>query len=229
VTDAPRTTDAPNKAVLLDVDGTLVDTNYFHVLAWWQAFTEHGYDVPMTRLHHLIGQGSDRLVESAIGRSDGRVVEGHSKHWGEWIDKAPALPGAAELIRRAKTAGLAVVLASSASSEELEVLSATIGAPDAIDHATSKDDAEQSKPNPDIIQAALDAGGYDPDQVILVGDTVWDVEAANRAGVETVVGVLTGGISEAELREAGAVEVYKDAAELCERFDSSALGALARR
>jgi len=212
--------------VLFDVDGTLVDTNYFHVLAWWQAFAEHGYSVTMTRLHRLIGQGSDRLVESAIGKSDDAVVEAHSKQWQEWIERAPALPGAADLLRRTKRAGLDVVLATSASSDELQILRKAIDADDVIDHATSKDDADESKPDPSIVEAALSSGGYDPARTVLVGDTVWDAEASHRAGVGTVVAVLTGGISEAELRDAGATEVYEDAAQLCERFAESALGAL---
>ena len=217
------------KAVLFDVDGTLVDSNYFHVLAWWQAFTENGHEVTMIALHRLIGQGSDRLVESVIGKPDSDVVEAHSAQWSEWIDRTPSLPGATDLLRRTKSAGLDVVLATSASSDELQTLRQAIAADDVIDHATSKDDAEESKPDPSIVQAALSAGGYDPADTVLVGDTVWDVEAAKRAGVPTVVTVLTGGISEAELRDAGAAEVYRDPAELAARFDDSALGALARR
>jgi HAD superfamily hydrolase (TIGR01509 family) len=216
------------RAVLFDVDGTLVDSNYFHVLAWFRAFREAGHQVPMTSLHHLIGQGSERLVATVLDREDQAAVDGHSKHYSEVIDQVPAFGGAADLLRAVKASGLAVVLASSASAEELETLRSAIDADDAIDHATSKDDAEESKPEPDIITAALEAIDCAPGDAILIGDTVWDVEAAARAGVPCI-GVLTGGISAAELRDAGAVEVYDHVADLRTRLKDSAIGALAAR
>lgn len=214
------------RAVLFDVDGTLVDSNYIHVVAWFRAFRDAGHQVPMSTLHRLIGQGSERLVESALGHGDDEVVEGHSRHYKELIDEVPAFVGAADIIRRVKRAGLDVVLASSASSDELDTLRRAIDADDAIDHATSKDDAESSKPSPDILQAAMAAGGYRPDDVILLGDTVWDVEAGQRAGIRCVA-VRTGGIGADELRQAGAVEIYDDLTDLLERFDASPLARLA--
>ena len=211
-----------SRVILFDVDGTLVDSNYLHVLAWSRAFTDAGHDVPMWRLHGLIGQGSSRLVESVLGHGDDGVVDGHSRHYGEWIHTVRALPGAADLLRRTKRAGIDVVLATSASAEELETLRGVIDADDVIDHATSKDDADASKPAPDIVQAALAAGGYRAEDALLVGDAVWDVEAARRAGIDCVA-VRSGGISAAELRDAGAIAVYDDAADLAAHFASSPL------
>ena len=213
--------------VLFDVDGTLVDTNYLHVIAWWQAFRSQGHDVPMTRLHRTVGQGSDQFVSSILDRDDDKVADAHSDFYGQWKHQLVAFPGAADLLRMTKKAGLSVVLATSASEDEAEHLTAAIDADDAIDVVTTKDDVDASKPDPDIIQAALDKAGLQPGDAVFVGDTVWDVQAAGRAGVPCVC-VLTGGISESELREVGAIAVYRDVAHLAAEFDDSPLGKLAR-
>jgi len=217
----------PGNGVLFDVDGTLVDTNYLHVVAWWQAFRAYGHQVSMRELHRLVGQGSERLVTSVLGHPDAEVAAAHSDFYGPELHRLPALPGAADLLRAVKGAGATVVLATSASEEETRHLRRAIDADDVIDAVTHSDDAEESKPDPDIVETALAKVGLAADQAIFVGDTVWDVEAARRAGLDCVC-VLSGGIGEAELREAGAVAVYRDVAHLLEGLDASPLARVTR-
>lgn len=213
------------RGVLFDVDGTLVDTNYLHVVAWWQAFRSQGHDVAMTRLHRTVGQGSDRFVSSILGRDDEKVRNAHSDFYGQWKHQLVAFDGAADLLRTTKKAGLSVVLATSASEAEAEHLTAALDADDVVDVVTTKADVDASKPDPDIVQTALTKAGLSAADAVFVGDTVWDVQAAGRAGLPCV-GVLTGGISESELVEAGAIAVYRDARQLLDEFDSSPLGRL---
>ena len=214
--------------VLFDVDGTLVDTNYVHVLAWAKALQANGYDVDMSTLHRTVGQGADRFVESVIGHADERVSDAHSDYYGPHLHELRAFPAAAELLRAVQKAGLRVVLATSASAEEVEHLRACLDADDAVDAVTCKEDVDTSKPDPDLVQAALDKAAISAERALFVGDTVWDVEAARRAGVDCVC-VLTGGIGEAELRDAGAIAVYADVRSLLEDFDASPLGGLRPR
>jgi len=221
-------TEPASGGVLFDVDGTLVDTNYLHVVAWWQAFRSQGHQVEMTRLHRTVGQGSDQFVSSILGHDDQKVADAHTDFYGQWKHQLAAFPGAAELLRITKKAGLSVVLATSASEDEAEHLTAAIDADDVIDVVTTKADVDASKPDPDIVQTALDKAGLRADDAVFLGDTVWDVQAASRAGVPCVA-VLSGGISAAELREAGAIAVYRDVAQLVEEFDDSPLGRLTQR
>jgi HAD superfamily hydrolase (TIGR01509 family) len=211
--------------VLFDVDGTLVDTNYLHVIAWAQALRANGYCVPMSTLHHTVGQGADRFVESVIGHADERVSDAHSDFYGPHLHDLVAFAGAADLLRTVKKSGSKVVLVTSASAEEVEHLRQAIDADDVIDAVTCNEDADASKPDPDLVQTALDKAGLTADRAIFVGDTVWDVEAAKRAGVPCVC-VLGGGIGAAELREAGAVAIYDDVAALLAAFDDSPLAGL---
>jgi HAD superfamily hydrolase (TIGR01509 family) len=214
--------------ILFDVDGTLVDTNYQHVVAWWQAFRAHGHTVPMRRLHETVGQGSDRLVETILGREDEDVADAHTDFYGPFMHELAPFEGAADLLRTTKQAGLVVVLATSASAKEAGHLRESLDADDVIDEVTTKDDVEESKPDPDIVQAALDKAGLGKDSALFVGDTVWDVEAAKRAGLDCVA-VLSGGIAEHDLRDAGAVEIYRDVKHLLDEFDNSPLAKLALR
>src|SRR5947209_332254 len=181
----------------------------------------------MTVLHRTVGQGSDQFVSSILDRDDDKVADAHTDFYGQWKHQLVAFTGAADLLRMTKKAGLSVVLATSASEAEAEHLTAAIDADDAIDIVTTKDDADASKPDPDIVQTALDKAGLRADDALFVGDTVWDVQAASRAGVRCVC-VLSGGISETELREAGAIAVYRDVAHIVEEFDDSPLGQLTR-
>lgn len=214
-------------AVLFDVDGTLVDSTYLHVVAWWQAFRDAGEPVPMRDVHRRIGMGAPRLVKETLGRDDEDAVDGHTRRFAPFLDEVRALPGAVDLLRHCAASGLTVVLATSAGTEEVESQRAALAdATDVLTAVTSSADAEESKPDPDILEVALERGGATPQRCVFVGDTVWDIEAAARLGI-ACVGVLTGGVGEDELRAAGAVEVYDGPRHLLERFDASALGRLA--
>jgi HAD superfamily hydrolase (TIGR01549 family) len=214
--------------VLFDVDGTLVDTNYAHAVAWSDAFRAAGHRIPMSDIHALIGQGSDRLVHSALGRPDAAIVDAHADLYAARLHQLQVFDGAAELLRRSKAAGLTVVLATSASRHDADHLEDAIDAADAIDHVTTSDDAESSKPAPDIVEAALRATGLVAADCVFVGDTVWDVKAARHAGMDCVC-VLTGGIAQADLEAAGAIAVYRNTRALLDDFDGSALGSLVGR
>jgi HAD superfamily hydrolase (TIGR01509 family) len=216
--------------VLFDVDGTLVDTTYLHAVCWGEALRQHGHDIPMADVHHAIGMSGDKMLDRFLGedrdRDEGDAIDTahltlYKQHWG----RLRPLPGAADLLRACAEHGLDVVLASSASDEELEALCSAIDADDAITAATSASDAGEGKPAPDIVQTALKKAGLDADRVVFVGDAVWDGHAAGRSHVR-FVGVTCGGTPAADLREAGAVQVWRDPAELLANFDKSALGAL---
>lgn len=214
--------------VLFDVDGTLIDNNYLHTLAWARAFAEAGEQPSMAALHRLIGMGSETLIEAAIGKSRPEISDGHSVHIAELEDDMRAFPRAGELLAAVQRAGVAVVLATSAKPDEIDARLELIGAGDHVDHVTHSGDVEASKPDPDIFSTAMANAGLAPDDCVAVGDSVWDVRAAAAAGV-ACVGVESGGVSAAELREAGAVAVYSDVADLLDHLDESPLGALVRR
>jgi HAD superfamily hydrolase (TIGR01509 family) len=215
------------RGVLFDVDGTLVDTNYLHTVCWWEALRQVDREVPAARIHRAIGMGSDKLLDYLLGADhdralSDRVTAAHLSLYATYVDRLRALPGAADLLRTCAGRGWRVVLASSASGEELSALRRAIGADDVIHAATSASDADESKPEPDILVNALDAAGVSADHCVLVGDSVWDVLAAGRAGT-VCVGLTCGGTSAAELRDAGAVEVYDDPAALLADLDKSVL------
>ncbi|HEX4063631.1 MAG TPA: HAD family hydrolase [Streptosporangiaceae bacterium] len=206
-------------AVLFDVDGTLVDTNYLHAVTWWQAFCQGGHaDVPMTRIHRAIGMGSDRLLDELLPAdrdrdADQEMLTAHLTLYATYWSRLRAFRGAADLLRACKDRGLRVVLATSASKRELGVMRKAMDADAAIDEATDADDVEASKPAADLVQAALDRAGVSAGQAIFVGDTIWDVEACKKAGVRCIA-LLSGGISRGELEDAGAVEIYDGPADL---------------
>jgi HAD superfamily hydrolase (TIGR01509 family) len=217
--------------VLFDVDGTLVDTTYLHTVCWWETLRQHGHDVPMARVHRAIGMGSDKLLDHLLGAerdrgADGRLRHAHDGLFGEYFDRLRPFPGAAALLRSCAARGLTVVLASSASEREMRALRATLDADDAVAAATSSADADESKPSPDIVAAALRQAALDPAGVLFVGDTVWDVAAAGELGIGCIA-VTCGGTSRAELAEAGAVAVYDDPADLLANMDGSPLAELA--
>lgn len=215
-------------AALLDIDGTLVDTNYQHALAWYRAFRRFGDVLPIWRIHRHIGMGGDQLVAALAGdeieeRLGDSIREAESELYRELIEEVQAMEGSRELIEDLKEAGNVVVLASSAKEWEIEHYIELLGAGEIVDDWTTSADVERTKPQPDLVHAALDKAGGDGD-AMLIGDTVWDVEAAARAGVETLA-VLTGGFSEAELREAGAKDVFTSVAELRQSLAKTALSA----
>lgn len=213
--------------VLFDVDGTLVDTNYLHTLAWSRALRDAGDWAPMNAIHRLVGMGGDQLVPHLLGRMDEKAKSLRSDHYRRLMDDARVFPGAAGLLQRCHDAGLTVVLASSSPEDELADLRKLIDADEAIDAATTADDAEQSKPEPDIFLAAMESAGIDPERALVVGDSIWDIQAARRAGVGCIA-VETGGFSQHELSEEGARQVYRDVDELRRQFLTSALAWLLR-
>ena len=212
-------------AVLLDVDGTLVDANYFHTVSWWQGLRDLGEDVPMSRIHPLIGMGTDQLVERLLAKELKGASDAHARHYEDFKDQLQPLPGAADLLRELKRRGARVVLGTSSKEEDVPRLTEVIGAEDAVDHVVSKGDVERSKPEPDIFAVAVEQAELDSDRTIVVGDTPWDVEAASKIGLDTVC-VLTGGHTREKLEEAGAVAVYEDAADLLDHFDDSPIAKL---
>jgi HAD superfamily hydrolase (TIGR01509 family) len=215
------------RAAILDLDGTLVDTNYHHALAWYGAFRQHGIVLPVWRIHRHIGMGGDQVVAALAGAAaeerlgdDIRTAE--KALYLALIEETEPLEGARDLVADLKQRGRAIVLASSAKQQELDHYLDLLDVRDLADAWTSSADVAQTKPEPDLVHAALEKAG-DVESAVMLGDTVWDVEAAGRAGVETVC-VLTGGFAEQELREAGAVEVYESVRELRERLHESRLG-----
>jgi HAD superfamily hydrolase (TIGR01549 family) len=207
-------------AVLLDVDGTLIDSNYQHALAWYRALRERGRTFALVDLHRHIGMGGDQLVKAVAGEEfdaeHGEAAKEAEKLRFEEIsgDMAP-LDGAQDLIRALLDRGCEVVLASSGSEEDVERSMRMLDATD-LKHTTSAD-VEQTKPEPDLIRAALELVDGDR-EALLIGDSTWDCEAAERAGVRAI-GVLTGGFSEDELREAGAERVYRALREVIDDLD----------
>jgi HAD superfamily hydrolase (TIGR01509 family) len=219
-------TDRTPGAVLLDIDGTLVDSNYLHVHAWVQAFADVDRPVDAWRVHRAIGMGSSLLLAALLGDEaeelGDEAKERHTEHYAELADLQRPFPGARELVRAVADRGARAVLATSAGPDELERLLAVLDVEDALTGITSDKDVEEAKPDPDLVLTALEVAGVEAAQAVLVGDTVWDVQAAERAGVRCV-GVLSGGVSEAELRDAGAVAVYRDVAALLDGLDDSPL------
>ena len=212
-------------AAILDVDGTLVDTNYQHALAWYRAFKEHEIVVPIWRIHRHIGMGGDHLVTALCGEEveerKGEDIRGSEKGlYGELIGEVESLEGARGLIEDLKEGGHAVVLASSAKEEEVDHYLDLLDARELADGWTTSADVEATKPEPDLVKAAVEKAGGG--EAVMVGDSTWDCEAAKRAGLETVA-VLTGGFSESELRDAGAVAVFGSIDELRESLPETPL------
>lgn len=211
--------------VIFDVDGTLLDTNYLHVAAWWEAFRERGYDIRCADVHRALGMGSSDLVERVLGQPDSSVIEAHSRHFAPYLGRVRPLPGAADLLGATAALGLNVVLATSAKDEEIGLMLDALGARDAIGTVVTSGDVDQAKPEPDIVDRALEESGTDPARAVMVGDAVWDMIAARRAGIRGI-GLLSGGIAEQELRDAGATETHADAADLLGKLSASAIAEL---
>ena len=212
-------------AALLDVDGTLVDSNYQHAIAWYRAFREHGLAPAVWRVHRHIGVGGDQLVARVAGdqveeRLGDAIRESETRLYGELIGEVIPFEGARELIVELRERGHPPVLASSAKREETEHYVELLDAGELIEDYTTAADVERTKPEPDLVATAMRKVGEL--SAVMVGDSTWDVEAASSAGVKTIA-VLTGGFSEAELREAGAVDVFESLVELRERLDATPL------
>jgi HAD superfamily hydrolase (TIGR01549 family) len=214
---------------ILDVDGTLVDTNYHHALAWHRALHAHGHAVQMWKVHRHIGMGGDQILDALIGdeaaAADGEAIaEAEAEAYKKLIGEVEPLEGARGLIEKLKEDGATVILASSAKEDEVDHYLDLLDARDLVDGWTTSADVEATKPEPDLVNAALEKAGND-NASVMVGDSVWDVEAAKRAGIPTLA-VLTGGFSEEELREAGAAQVVEAIDDL--RIDRQVLADLAK-
>ncbi|MBF4571497.1 HAD family hydrolase [Herbiconiux sp. VKM Ac-1786] len=204
----------PERAVLFDVDGTLVDSNYLHVSAWLHAFVEVGHPVPAWRIHQALGMDSGKLLDELLGDATDelgdRAKELHATYYKESADQLRPLPGARELLRALHEEGRTIVLATSAPADELEILQKVLDADEWVDAMTNADDVETAKPEPDILQVALERAGVEASDAVMVGDARWDMVAAGRSGIRGI-GLLSGGVDRQALIDAGATETYDDA------------------
>lgn len=214
--------------VLFDVDGTLVDNSYLHTLAWARAFADLGEFVAMAEIHRRVGMGSDQLVEELLGRADDEVEDFYAAHMEALEPDDRAFPEAADLLRDLAGRGATVVLASSMLPHQAEARLELIGAGDAVAGIVHSGDVEGAKPRPDLWVVAMQKHGLDAADCVAVGDAVWDVESAGRAGLRCV-GLECGGVSEYELRRAGAVAVYRDPATLRRELNAGPIGELLDR
>lgn len=210
------------KAVLFDIDGTLVDSNYLHIDAWHRAFQTLSVDVEAWRIHRSIGQDAGQLLSSLVGERDeawlSRAKDLHTENYTDLVSRLRVLPGARPLLAALHEAGVIVVLATSAPEEELKILRELLDS-DALIHATTNaDDVDVAKPEPDIVQVALDRGGVAPAEAVFIGDSEWDIQAASRTGVRAF-GVLTGGIAGDLLMQAGAERVFAGPSDILDRLD----------
>ncbi|MFC9652319.1 MULTISPECIES: HAD family hydrolase [unclassified Streptomyces] len=214
------------RAALFDIDGTLVDTNHLHVTAWWEAFRQAGHTVPMSAIHRAIGLGSGDLIAHLLGDErdrgqDARISAAHTTLYGTWLDRLPAFEGAGDLLRSLADRGWRIVLATSAGEAEITALRGAIDADDVIlGTAGARGDLPAGRPVPDPVGPALELAGVPAELAVFVGDSVWDMEAATRAGVRPVA-LLSGGIPRAALESGGAAEVYEDPTDLLARLDTS--------
>jgi HAD superfamily hydrolase (TIGR01549 family) len=216
------------RAVIFDVDGTLVDSNDLHARAWQEAFAHFGIDMPFDRVRSQIGKGADQLIPSLLPADSAKKLyeplsEYRSSLFKEkYLDQVRGFPAVRDLFVRILKDGRKVGLASSANEEELQKLKQAANIEDLIDKETSADDADKSKPHSDIVEAALLRLKIHADEAVMVGDTPYDAIAASRLHVRTI-GVLCGGFPEADLRKAGCIEIYKDPADLLAKYEKSAL------
>jgi HAD superfamily hydrolase (TIGR01509 family) len=212
---------------ILDIDGTLVDTNYQHAIGWYRAFRRFELILPVWRIHRHIGMGGDQLVEALTGETTEEklgedIRSAEKEHYFELIDEVEPMEGARDLIAELGERGHVVVLASSAKEDEVERYLDLLDARDLADAWTTSSDVEATKPAPDLVNSALAKVGGSADDAVMVGDTPWDVKAAGGAGVDTLA-VLTGGFAVEELRESGASDVFESVAELRESLDRTPL------
>lgn len=217
-------------AVLFDIDGTLVDSNYLHVAAWSRAFAEIGMPLDAWRIHRSIGMdGSTLLSTLADGADDDakeRAKDLHSQYYKESASLLRPLPGARGLLEAVEKLDVQVVLATSAPDDELAILRDVLKCDHLVSAMTSSADVDTAKPQPDIINVALERAGVAAAHAVFVGDAVWDVEACKRAGVATIA-LLSGGVSKCELEDAGAHQVFEDPIDLCQHLDDTPIAALA--
>lgn len=216
------------KALLCDIDGTLVESNWLHAAAWKDAFAGEGIEVELEAVRRQIGKGGDELIpvfvpEERREEIGERLKKTRKKIFEDrYLRQVKSLPKAKEFLQRVKDAGIALALASSCDEDSLKVYKGIVGMEFLVDEQTTADDADRAKPHPDIFQVALERLGVPAADSVALGDTPYDAQAAGKAGLRTV-GVTTGGWSKQELLDAGCVEVFESVAELLERFDTSPL------
>ena len=217
---------SPSPAAILDIDGTLVDSNYFHAVAWYRAMRAHDHTLPMWRIHRAIGMGGDQMIGALLGdeveeREGDDIRDSEKERYFELIEEVQPLEGARGLVEDLKRSGHRVVLASSAKPDEVDHYLDLLDARGLADAWTTSGDVENTKPEPDLVNSALEKIGGGP--AVMVGDSVYDCEAARNAGVDTIA-VLTGGFSDSELIKAGAVIVFPSIVELRRRLSWTPLG-----
>ncbi|MEO8693716.1 MAG: HAD family hydrolase [Acidimicrobiales bacterium] len=221
-----QTASARRAGVLLDVDGTLIDSNYLHTLAWSRALIDIGEWAPMNAIHRSVGMGGDQLVAHLLGKPRDEASAAWRTRYEELSCDARAFPFARELVERLRDSGLKVAFATSSPSDLLQTAMQKVGVEGLVDAATTADDVASSKPDPAVFEVAMQSADIDPEFAIAVGDSVWDVRAARAAGI-ACVGVESGGFSRHELSEEGAIAVYKDVEQLWRQLSTSPLARLA--
>ena len=220
----------PTPAILFDIDGTLVDSNYLHVHAWQRAFAEVGVDVESWRIHRGIGMDGSSLLDELLPDdaedAKDRAKDLHSRFYQETAHLLKPLPGTRRLLDLVAATGLQVVLATSAPEDELALLRKVLDQDEIVSAVTSSGDVDTAKPNPDIVEVALQRAKVGADRAVFVGDSIWDIRAAARAGVECI-GVESGGVDRLRLQDEGAVAVYRNPRDLADQLDDSPIGRLA--
>ena len=216
----------PGSGVLVDVDGTLVDSNYHHTIAWPRALRDHGCNARLAAIHRLVGMGSSQLLEAVIGHNDDKIAASWRTHFDELLPEVYAFERAADLLRSMHDRGLTVVLATSSPKDLLDAFRTKIDADEAIDVLVTADDISAAKPEPDVFVVALAKAGLERDRTVVLGDA-----SLGRPGVGACrvagVGLETGGFSRPELEHEGVVAVYRDPADLLDQLDDSPIGKLA--
>ncbi|HEV7905641.1 MAG TPA: HAD family hydrolase [Pyrinomonadaceae bacterium] len=217
------------KAIIFDIDGTLVDSVDLHARAWQESFRKFGREVAFEKVRHQIGKGGDQLLPVFFSEAElERFGEELEKYRGElfkreYLSQVRPFPQVRELFERIRHDGTRIALASSAKKDELKTYKEIARITDLVEEETSADDADKSKPHPDIFEAALDSlGDVRADEAIVIGDTPYDAEAAGKIKLRTI-GVLCGGFPETELRAAGCTDIFRDPADLLARYDASPL------
>ena len=216
------------KALLCDIDGTLVQSNWLHAEAWQVAFAAMGLDLELEAIRRQIGKGGDELIPVFVPWWKRKQVEEPLKAYRKFVfqhglrQKVEPIAGVRDLLQRVHAAGIKVAVATSSKKDDLEVLLAVAKIEDLIDEQTTSDDADRAKPHPDIFASVLKKLGAAPEECLALGDTPYDAESAGKAGIRTI-GVMTGGWSREELFDAGCIEVYESAGDLLAHFDDSAL------
>jgi HAD superfamily hydrolase (TIGR01509 family) len=215
------------KGVIFDIDGTLVDSNDAHAQSWVDTFAEAGYEVPFEDVRPLIGMGADKLLPKTVGvrhesEQGKKLIRRRSEIFREkYLPGLRPLPGARGLVLRVREDGLKAIVATSAKDEELTGLLKAAAVDDLMEEKATASDAKRSKPDPDIVEAAVEESGVSPDNAVMIGDTPYDVEAATRAGVR-IIAFRSGGWDDLDLK--GAAEIYDGPADLVARYDASLLG-----